>query len=73
MKPHPTSAAESAGPAAVPPDPGDEACKRAIADALWTEIHWLFPRDRRVTVTVDGDDIAVALGPRRTAARPAAH
>ena len=73
MKPHPTSAAEPAGPAAVPPDPGDEACKRAIVDALRTEIHWLFPRERRVTVTVDGDDIAVALGPRRTAARPAAY
>ena len=73
MKPHPTYSAEPAGPAAVPPDPGDEACKRAIADALWTEIHWLFPRDRRVTVTVDGDDIAVALGPRRTAVPPAAH
>ena len=55
------------------PPTGDDACKRAIADALWTEIHWLFPSDRRVTVTVDGDDIAVALGPRRTAARPAAH
>ena len=67
-------------PARPRPDTGapappsrDDACKRAIADALWTEIHWLFPRDRRVTVTVDGDDIAVALGPRRPAARPAAH
>ena len=73
MKPRPISTAEPAGPTAVAPDPGDEACKRAIADAVRTEIHWLFPRDRRVTVTVDGDDIAVALGPRRTAARPAAH
>ena len=55
------------------PDTGDEACKRAIAQAVWTEIHWLFPRDRRVTVTVDGDDIAVVLGPPRTTVPPAAH
>ena len=55
------------------PTPGDEARRRAIAQAVWTEIHWLFPRDRRVTVTVDGDDIAVALGPPRTAVAPAAH
>ena len=74
MKPHPTDSAEPAGgPAAVPPDPGDEACKRAIAEAVWTEIHWLFPRDRRVTVTVDGDDIAVALGPPRTPNPSPAH
>lgn len=73
MKPHSTSVAEPTGPAAVPPDPGDEACKRAIAEAVWTEIHWLFPRDRRVTVTVDGDDIAVALGSRRTADPSPAH
>ena len=63
MKPHPPSIAEPAGPAAVPPDPGDEAQKRAIAQAVWTEIHWLMPRDRTVTVTVEGDDIAVELGP----------
>ena len=52
---------------------GDEARRRAIAEAVWTEIHWLFPRDRRVTVTVDGDDIKVALGPPRMAVPPAAH
>ena len=63
MKPHPPSIAEPAGPAAGPPDPGDEAQKRAIAQAVWTEIHWLMPRDRTVTVTVEGDDIAVELGP----------
>jgi len=57
---------------AAPPS-ADEARRRAIAEAVWTEIHWLFPRDRRVTVTVDGDDIAVALGPPRTAVPPAAH
>ena len=52
---------------------GDEAHRRAIAEAVRTEIHWLFPRDRRVTVTVDGDDIAVDFGPPRTPVPPAAH
>ena len=47
--------------------------KAAIAHALWTEIHWLMPTDRSVSITVDGDAIAVALGPRRTGGRPAAH
>ena len=65
-------------PAAVAGSPaarcsGDEAQKRAIAHAVWTEIHWRMPRDRTVTITVEGDDIAVELGPpapstdRRTA------
>ena len=58
-EPRPDAAAGS--PAA--PCPDDEAQKRAIAHAVWTEIHWLMPRDRKVTVTVDGDDIAVELGP----------
>ncbi len=49
--------------APAPPCSGDEAHKRAIARAVWTEIHWLMPRDRTVRVTVDGDDIAVELGP----------
>ena len=57
---------------AAPPS-GDEAHRRAIAHAVRCEIHWLFPRDRRATVTVDGDDIAVALGPLHTAVPPAAH
>ena len=47
--------------------PDDEAQRAAIARAVWAEIHWMMPRDRKVTVTVDGDDIAVALGPRREA------
>ena len=63
MKPHPTIRRGARRPAAVPPDPGDEAQKRAIAHAVWSEIHWLMPRDRTVTVTVEGDDIAVELGP----------
>ena len=61
------------GPDADPPSSGDEARKRAIAQALWTEIHWLMPTDRAVTIIVDGDDIAVAFGPPNPAGRPAAH
>ena len=48
--------------------PGDEAQKRAIARAVRTEIHWLMPKDRTVTVAVRGDDIAVELGPALDAA-----
>ena len=55
------------------PQSGDESHKRAIARAVWTEIHWLFPRDRRVTVAVDGDDVAVEFGPPRKPVPPAAH
>ena len=61
MKAHAPSAP---APATVPPpSAAEEAQKTAIAHAVWTEIHWLMPRDRTVTVTVDGDDIAVELGP----------
>ena len=41
----------------------DEARKRAIARAVWTEIHWLMPTDRSVAITVDGDAIEVEFGP----------
>ena len=71
MTPHPTSAPERA--AAAAPLPADEACKRAIARALWSEIHWLFPRDRIVTVTVRGDDIAVEFAPAAPAAPSTSH
>ncbi|MXZ28783.1 MAG: hypothetical protein F4222_06285 [Gammaproteobacteria bacterium] len=47
----------------APGTDGDEARKRAIARALWTEIHWLMPTDRAVAIAVDGDDIAVEFGP----------
>ena len=67
MKAHARSAP---APATAPPSAAEEAQKAAIAQAVWTEIHWLMPRDRTVTVTVDGDDIAVALGPP---ARSTAH
>ena len=53
--------------------PADEAKKRAIAQALWTEIHWLMPTDRAVAITVDGDDIRVAFGPPGPGSCPASH
>ena len=42
--------------------PTDEAQKRAIADAVWTDLLWLMPPDRTVTVTVRGGRVAVELG-----------
>ena len=62
MKIHADPLPAPAGIPAAPPNPADEAKKRAIAQALWTEIHWLMPTDRTVTITVDGDDIAVVFG-----------
>ena len=47
--------------AAVPQDPSDEAQKRAIA--VWTDLLWLMPPERTVTVT--RGRVAVELGPRR--------
>ena len=49
--------------AATPAGPTDEAHKRAIADAVWTDLLWLMPPDRTVTITVDGGNVAVDLGP----------
>ncbi len=42
---------------------GDESRKRAIARAVWTEIHWLMPAGRTVAIAIDGHDIAVEFGP----------
>ena len=67
MNVHAPSAPEPAPVTAAALRRDDEAQRTAIAQALWTEIHWLIPTDRRVTVTVDGDDITVAFGPRREA------
>ena len=61
------------GAAPAPACSGDDAQRRAIANALWTEIHWLMPRDRTVTITVDGDDIVVAFGPAGAAGQPTPH
>ncbi|MDE0648928.1 MAG: hypothetical protein OXI12_01115 [Gammaproteobacteria bacterium] len=54
-----------AEPSCEPRTASEEARKRAIARALWTEIHWLMPTDRTVAIAiaVDGDDIAVEFGP----------
>ncbi len=45
-----------------PPIP-DEAQKRAIARAVWTDLLWLMPPDRTVTVTVTQGRVAVELAP----------
>ena len=63
MNVHAPSTPESAPETTASPCPDDDAQRAAIAHAVWTEIHWLMPRDRTVTITVDGDDIAVELGP----------
>ena len=41
----------------------DAAQKRAIADAVWTDLLWLMPPDRTVTVTVRGGTVGVEFGP----------
>ncbi|MXY38877.1 MAG: hypothetical protein F4Y62_03600 [Rhodospirillaceae bacterium] len=43
--------------------PTDAAQKRAIADAVWTDLLWLMPPDRTVTVTVCGGAVLVELDP----------
>lgn len=61
------------GDAPAPACSGDDAQRRAIANAVWAEIHWVMPRDRTVTITVDGDDIAVELGAPGPASQPDPH
>ncbi len=53
---------------AEPQIPADEVQKRAIADAVWTDLLWLMPPDRTVTVTVQDGRVAVDLGPPAPAA-----
>ena len=63
---HAPRTAASAPPPAPAPDPGnsdDTAQKDAIARAVWTDLLWLMPRDRTVTVTVRDGTVAVELGP----------
>lgn len=57
----PEPAADRAVPA--PDNAGDDAWKARIANAVWTEIHWLMPPDRKVLIDIDGDDIAVSFVP----------
>ena len=62
----PVSVSGAGGPQSgvpVPGGPGDEAQKRAIANAVWTDLLWLMPPDRTVTVTVRDGRVAVELGP----------
>ena len=61
-----TMPAADTAPAACPPvsdRPDDEAQKRAIADAVWTDLLWLMPTGRSVTVVVRNGRVAVELGP----------
>ena len=52
-----------AATASAPQVPNDDAQKRAIARAVWTDLLWLMPPDRTVTIAVTGGDVAVELGP----------
>ena len=81
MKPDPIPAAKAAPVACpgsrsgvpAPEPPGDAAQKRAIADAVWTDLLWLMPAGRTVTVTVRDGNVAVDLGPPGLAPETAAH
>ena len=53
--------------------PDDEAQKRAIADAVWTDLLWLMPTGRTVTVTVRDGRVSVELGPPGAAPEVPAH
>ncbi len=59
--------------APAPAEPADEAQKRAIAHAVWTDLLWLMPQGRTVTVTVRDGRVAVDLGPVAPAPPPASH
>ena len=58
-----TLATMPAAEATAPQVPDDEAQKRAIATAVWTDLLWLMPPDRTVTIAVTGGNVAVDLGP----------
>ena len=59
----PAALPDTACVAVAPARPDDEAQKRAIAKAVWTDLLWLMPPDRTVTIAVTGGDVAVELGP----------
>ncbi|MDE0409409.1 MAG: hypothetical protein OXN81_16290 [Alphaproteobacteria bacterium] len=69
----PAAVPDTATVPAAPPRPGDEAQKRAIANAVWTDLLWLMPPDRTVTIAVTGGEVAVELGPRAPAPEVPAH
>ena len=56
-----TTPAPSCAPPAQTSFAADEVQKALIAQAIWTDIHWLIPKERTVTVTVNGDRIDVQL------------
>ena len=41
----------------------DEAIKHTIAEAVWREIFWVVPRDRKVSITVASGRVSVEFGP----------
>ena len=69
----PAAIPDAACIAATPPRSDDETQKRAIAKAVWTDVLWLLPPDRTVTIAVTGGDVAVELGPPGPAAEVPAH
>ena len=69
----PAAIPDTAEVAAAPLPPRDEAQKRAIAHAVWTDLLWLMPPDRTVTIAVTGGDVAVELGPSAPAPELPAH
>ena len=71
MTPHDAHNPRTAAPA--PAEPADEAQKRAIARAVWTDLLWLMPRGRTVTVMVRDGRVAVDLGPADPAAPSTSH
>ena len=68
-----THVPDGAAAAAGPHRPSDEVQKRAIADAVWTDLLWLMPTGRTVTVTVRDGRVAVELGPPGAAPEVPAH
>ena len=56
---------------AAPAQPTDQTQKRAIADAVWTDLLWLMPRPHRSPS--HGGNVSVELGPPDRAAFPASH
>ena len=69
----PAAIPDTAGVAAPPRPTGDEAQKRAITKAVWTDLLWLMPPDRTVTIAVTGGNVAVELGPPGPVAEVPAH
>ena len=69
----PVAVPDTAAIPAAPPRPDDEAQKRAIANAVWTDLLWLMPPDRTVTIAVTGGEVAVELGPPGPAPEVPAH